>query len=59
MAKGHLLLVDTRDGFFEEGSARDGRWGPGGVATGTSVGKGGSCRGRGRRYVKDGGRCES
>lgn len=58
MAEGNLFLVDPRDGFFEEGGARDGRRCPGCVSTGASVGKVGSGGGGGRSDVEDSWRSE-
>ncbi len=41
MSERDLFLIDPRDGFFEEGGARDGRWCPGCVAAGAGVGESG------------------
>lgn len=54
MSERDLFLVDTRNGFFEERGARDGRGCPSCVAACAGVGESGG-GGRGRRgNIKDG-----
>lgn len=55
MAFGHSLLVDARDGFFEEGGARRAvlRGVPCSVAAGAGVGECGGGGGGGRGDVED------